>query len=67
VEAETLSCGTGITASALTLWKNGVLSGNHLTVETKGGVIDVIRTDERIYIEGPARVVFVGQYLLNSK
>lgn len=67
VEAETLSCGTGVTASALiagtltydTVWK----------VETRGGMLQVsfvINDDyfSDIRLKGPANLVFTGESLL---
>ena len=65
VEAETLACGTGVTASALALWTQTAAAGNRRCVETRGGLIQVIRDAGSVFIEGPARVVFVGEYLLN--
>jgi len=64
VEDETLSCGTGVTASAIAAsYKN-----NHLkySVQTKGGSLNVsfsrkgdFFTD--IWLEGPAKLVFKGE------
>jgi len=64
VEAETLSCGTGVTACALAFWKDSS-EARTLEVETRGGKIRVIREGEAVYLTGPARLVFLGQYLLN--
>lgn len=65
VEAETLSCGTGVTASALVCaWKSGLKQGI-IPVMTRGGMISVHfrNTGEKfdnIYLEGPAEHVFTG-------
>ncbi len=65
VENETLSCGTGVTAVALALYKQGKLSQPMATVETKGGTLTVEFTPtkngfENIYLTGPAKKVFEG-------
>lgn len=64
VEAETLSCGTGVTASAIVA---GMLTyDNTWKVETKGGTLEVsfmisddLFTD--IKLKGPAKLVFTGE------
>jgi diaminopimelate epimerase len=63
VEDETLSCGTGVTASAISasLQKGG----NHWYVQTKGGSLEVGFRQEgenftQIYLQGPATRVFEG-------
>jgi diaminopimelate epimerase len=69
VEAETLSCGTGVTAAALVCHhnENGY---NHVHVETKGGHLSVEydKTDDsytNIWLSGPAEKVFEGSLELN--
>jgi diaminopimelate epimerase len=63
VEDETLSCGTGVTASAIAAsLQNG---GNHWLVQTKGGNLEVGFEREgenftQIYLQGPATCVFEG-------
>ncbi len=65
VEDETLSCGTGVTASALANWHNEV-GYNYVKVITKGGKLTVRfdrNTDggfENIWLCGPAVKVFEG-------
>ncbi|MEO6894509.1 MAG: diaminopimelate epimerase [Ginsengibacter sp.] len=67
VENETLSCGTGVTASALMAAhnENGF---NHVDVKTKGGNLSVefdkISDSEfkNIWLSGPATFVFSGEY-----
>jgi diaminopimelate epimerase len=66
VEDETLSCGTGVTASALVSYHNDV-GFNNVTVITKGGslTVEFDRLDEGIYKDiwlcGPAEKVFEGK------
>ncbi|MFA4877246.1 MAG: diaminopimelate epimerase [Methanoregula sp.] len=58
VEGETLSCGTGATASAAVVYKLGIL-GPVVNVETSGGPL-TIRLNGSTTMEGPARTVFTG-------
>ncbi len=63
VENETLSCGTGVTASALAASLKGCTSP--LTIETKGGDLEVSfqvndKGYENVWLEGPAEHVFSG-------
>ena len=63
---ETLSCGTGIVASALAtrLWA-GELAPNNWTVEVPGGTLGVrmfaTEEGEHVGLSGPAELVFEGQ------
>jgi len=64
VEAETLACGTGSTASALSYALRGLVSAP-VTVVTRSGEELIIDFDDaanpsRLSLEGPARVVFQG-------
>lgn len=68
VEDETLSCGTGVTASALAASLKGVASSaTHCEVKTRGGELNVyFRRGEGnafhdIWLEGPAVSVFSGE------
>ena len=65
VEAETLSCGTGVTASALlSFYTDGF---NKINVETSGGnlIVEFEKTGENIFknvwLCGPATFVFKGE------
>ncbi len=58
VEAETLSCGTGATASAAIAHKLGKV-GLTVQVETRGGPLTITLGDTT-KMEGPAATVFTG-------
>jgi diaminopimelate epimerase len=59
VEDETLSCGTGATASAAVVHHLG-LTGDVVNVETRGGPLVITLKDGRATMEGPASRVFTG-------
>lgn len=63
VENETLSCGTGVTASALAASLKGCQSPT--SINTKGGLLEVSFSSnhngyENVWLEGPAEHVFSG-------
>ncbi len=65
VEAETLSCGTGVTASAIASVLSGHFDRDTVSVRTKGGDLTVsFRIDGKkvtdIWLTGPATFVFEG-------
>lgn len=65
VEDETYSCGTGVTASSLSLMKDNSIQ--KITVKTLGGMLSVEaeKTEnsfENIWLEGPAIQVFNGKF-----
>lgn len=65
VEDETYSCGTGVTASALTFMKNNHL--NAVRIKVLGGNLKVYAEKsgegfDNIWLEGPAKQVFTGNY-----
>ena len=72
VEGETLSCGTGVTASALAAylkWGDEKDGPVHVPVRTKGGELDVrfLKTPEGftdIWLCGPTQLVFEGSFSL---
>jgi len=64
VEAETLSCGTGVTAAAIAATQHKVQSP--VKVYTKGGTLEVSFKEQNgqfknVYLSGPATPVFKGQ------
>lgn len=64
VEDETFSCGTGVTASALTFLQNSNLTS--IKVKTLGGDLKVYAEKngssfQEIWLEGPAKQVFSGK------
>lgn len=68
VEAETLSCGTGVVAAAISTFLSGVQGERYaFEVETKGGVLHVAFQVEagsrfsEIWLTGPAQAVYQGQ------
>ena len=67
VEDETLSCGTGVTASALCAAVKYNLLNSSLDIKTKGGNLKVYFKKntqggfEDIWLEGPATFVFEGE------
>lgn len=66
VEAETLSCGTGVTAVALAMNHKGITDSNKITLKTPGGdlMVEFEKTGrgyENIYLIGPAVMVFKGE------
>jgi len=67
VEAETLSCGTGVTAVAIALYETDKTTLNDITLNTKGGILKVTfnKTKEGyadVYLTGPAAQVFKGTW-----
>lgn len=67
VEDETLSCGTGVTASALAAAMKGILKpgSESCNVRTPGGLLRVhFNSTEtgfnQVYLQGPAQFVFAG-------
>ena len=67
VEAETLSCGTGVTAVALALSETNRIDTNNVEMHTEGGNLLVHfnklnGTYYDVYLEGPAKQVFKGEW-----
>ncbi len=60
VEAETLSCGTGSVASAITVFEQSPQSAQTLTVVTRGGTLEVERDKTGLFLSGPAHISFTG-------
>jgi diaminopimelate epimerase len=69
VEEETLSCGTGVTASAIASVLSGHFDTNSVNVRTRGGNLSVSfkiagRTISDIWLSGPATFVFAGEIVV---
>ena len=67
VEAETLSCGTGVTAVAIALSETNRIDSNNVELHTEGGNLLVHfnklnSTYYDVYLEGPAKQVFKGEW-----
>lgn len=65
VEEETLSCGTGVTASAIASVLSGQIDTKTVSVRTKGGYLSVSfnisgETVTDVWLSGPATFVFEG-------
>ena len=60
---ETLACGTGSCAAAVAAILTGKVSGNTVTVELRGGRLQVEwdREANTVYMTGPATTVFEGE------
>ncbi|HUW94116.1 MAG TPA: diaminopimelate epimerase [Bacteroidales bacterium] len=66
VEDETLSCGTGVTASAIAAAISGKIITDHPEIKVKGGTLFVTfkinnETVTEIHLRGPATFVFSGE------
>ena len=67
VEDETLSCGTGATAVAIAAHAMRLTNQSEIIIKTKGGELIIsFETSKKgyknIYLEGPTRFVFKGEY-----
>ncbi|MEJ2543565.1 MAG: diaminopimelate epimerase [Calditrichaceae bacterium] len=63
VENETLSCGTGVIASTIAYWAKPGNEYSDVSIFTLGGELEVFYKNDKLFLKGPARVAFVGQYL----
>jgi diaminopimelate epimerase len=65
VDAETLSCGSGVTAAAISFYKKLNPKNKQIYISTKGGYLGVHLSDdfEFIYLEGPVKIIFKGTYI----
>jgi diaminopimelate epimerase len=66
VEDETLSCGTGVTASALAFAIENEKNKGNIEIKTRGGRLNVKfeknkNSFSNIWLEGPAQMVFSGK------
>lgn len=65
VEAETLACGTGVTAAAWVLaHRYGWQDPWEVTLQARGGFLQVRFEGGRLWLMGPAAFVFEGRYNL---
>ena len=60
VEAETYACGTGSVASAVILAEKG-LSKSPVNIHTRGGEVLKVYLDGDVYLEGDAKIIYVGK------
>ncbi len=68
VEAETLSCGTGVTAVAIALHATGKSISDTIEIKTRGGTLQVEFSKDdtgykNIFLTGEATLVFKGEWL----
>jgi diaminopimelate epimerase len=71
VEDETLSCGTGVTASAIAWAAESGLNSGPIPVSTRGGIlrVDFTRQGNRfteVFLTGPAVLVYKGEINLSQ-
>ena len=67
VEAETLSCGTGVVATAIAMHYANCIEDNCVNVKTKGGELSVSfeeinGTYRNIWLSGEASMVYAGEF-----
>jgi len=64
---ETLSCGTGSTASVVVLEKLRLINASTpVTVHTRGGDLSVEVKEEGAYLTGPAEEIFEGVFTIHT-
>ena len=72
VEAETLSCGTGVTAAAIVSYEAGKIRKDHIDVHTPGGDLEVSFSPQKeggyknVWLKGPAAYVFKGSFEIDD-
>ena len=59
IEGETLSCGTGSVAAAVIAHRLG-RTGNEVTINTLGGILNITIENDFAFMEGPAVTVYNG-------
>jgi diaminopimelate epimerase len=67
VEDETLSCGTGVTASAIAMFVTGKTTSKEVNLNVEGGLLKVKFDSDNTYFTnvfliGPATLVFSGTF-----
>lgn len=70
VEAETLACGTGATATAIAAFEEGLFDTKYIKLKVKGGHLEVSfepkgNSYSNICLTGPAEFVFSGEIEIN--
>jgi diaminopimelate epimerase len=65
VESETLSCGSGVLASAYIASKLFIATESPIICKTRGGELKVV-IKEKLYLEGPANYIYDGIYYLKK-
>lgn len=60
VEDETLSCGTGITASAHFLWNEGHEKNQVLVFQSRGGELTVKKEKDVVFFGGVTKMIYKG-------
>ena len=66
VEDETLSCGTGAIASAISAFESGLLNSDRIKVNVLGGQLEVLFSKvgskySNIHLIGPTKFIFKGE------
>ena len=67
VEAETLSCGTGVVATAIAMHYSNCIHENNTDIRTRGGVLSVSfelfnGIYRNIWLSGEASMVYAGEF-----
>ncbi len=65
VEGETLACGTGAVAASVVLKEKG-LTGNVVNLLTRGGETLRVSVGEEVYLEGDARIIYIGKLMQDA-
>ncbi len=68
VEAETLSCGTGVVATAISLYSAKYITDSSVDIYTQGGVLNVSfdyidLVFQNIWLTGQASLVYTGEFI----
>jgi len=65
VNAETLSCGSGVTASVISIAEKFAFKDKEIMVNTRGGKLLVTRNAnlDSIFLEGPVKIIYKGTYI----
>lgn len=71
VEDETLSCGTGATATAIAMHATGKTQSNNIKINVEGGNLEISfnKTDNKyvnVFLKGKAEFVFSGEIEINN-